>query len=260
MHCPNCRSDNAATTRFCTSCGAVLVEEAPGGGRRRILRPWGLRNSAPPTVSPDFPDLAVSPILAERRAWRVDIGFAGAIAAIVVLVAALYPWLQRADAEPSSRVDERTVALPAPVVAPAVAIAQEARLSAPALVERVPPQALAETGRTRAAGTSSVGAPSRPVAARGLPATPVSYAMPSREGVIADGQGTEAPPTPAPPPAAAPSIEPDRWQVLRAELNGCQPLGVFERATCEQQARLAHCDSYWGHVALCPPLLADSRR
>jgi hypothetical protein len=176
-----------------------------------------------------------------------------------VLVAALHPWLQRAEAEPSSRVDERTVAPPAPVAAPAVAIAQEARLSAPALVERVPPRARAETGASRAADSSSTGAPSRPVAARAMPATPASYAMPSREGIIADGQGAEAPPTPAPPPAA-PSVEPDRWQVLRAELDRCQPLGVFERATCEQQARLVHCDSYWGHVALCPPLLADSRR
>jgi hypothetical protein len=84
--------------------------------------------------------------------------------------------------------------------------------------------------------------------------------MPPREAIIADGQGVDALTAPAPPPAAAPSVQPDRWQVLRAELDRCQPLGIFERATCEQQARLAHCDSFWGHVALCPPLLADSRR
>jgi hypothetical protein len=259
MHCPNCRSDNAPTTRFCTSCGAVLVEEAPGGGRRRILRPWGLRNSAPLTISPDFPDLAVSPVLAERRAWRMDVGLAAAVAAIVLLVATLHPWLRRAEAEPVAIADPRDVSAPAAVAAQTAALAQEARLAAPALVEREPSTARADRLAPRAA-QAVAGVPARPRTASSLPTAPVSYAAMPRETVIGDGQSADVPATPAPPAAAAPSAEPDRWQALRSALDRCQPLGRFERATCEQLARLAHCDSYWGHEALCPPQLVGSGR
>jgi hypothetical protein len=261
MHCPTCREDNAPTTRFCTSCGAVLVEEAPGGGRRRVLRPWGLRDSAPLTISPDYPDLAVSTILAERRAWRMDLGLAGGVVAIVVLAATLHPWLRRAEAEPTSRVDERVVAAAATVSVPAPAIVYETRLAAPALVERAPASASSEAIAAKtAASPPATGAAPRPGGARALPAVPVNYAMTPREAIIGDGQGVDAPVAPAPATAPAPTAEPDRWQVLRSELDRCQPLGVFERATCEQRARLSHCDSYWGHAALCPSLRAESGR
>jgi hypothetical protein len=70
MHCPTCRHDNPATTRFCRACGAVLVESAPDGGRRRVLRPWGMRRTAPPTISPDMLDLADAGI--STRGTRLD--------------------------------------------------------------------------------------------------------------------------------------------------------------------------------------------
>jgi len=260
MHCPNCREHNAPTTRFCTSCGAVLVEEAPGGGRRRVLRPWGLHDSAPLTISPDLPDLAMSPILAERRVWRMDLGLAGAVVAIVVLVAVLHPWLRRAEAEPTSRVDERVVAAPVALSVPNAAIVHETRLAAPALVERAPAAAKPAAEAVKVATPTAVPAPSRPSGARGLPAVPVNYAISPREAVIGDGQGASATDAPAPAAVKAPAAEPDRWQVLRDELDRCQPLGIFDRATCEQRARLSHCDSYWGHAALCPSLRAESGR
>lgn len=260
MHCPNCRADNAPSTRFCTSCGAVLVEEAPGGGRRRVLRPWGLHDSAPLTISPDLPDLAMSPILAERRAWRMDMGLAGAVVAIVVLIAALHPWLRRAEAEPTSRVDERVVATHAASSAPTPAIVHETRLAASALAEHSPATAKPAAEAVKVPATTAVPAPSRPSGARGVAAVPVTYAMPPRETITRDGQGMDAPDAPAPAAVKAPAAEPDRWQALRNDLDRCQPLGIFDRATCEQRARLAHCDSYWGHAALCPSLRAESGR
>jgi hypothetical protein len=33
--------------------------------------------------------------------------------------------------------------------------------------------------------------------------------------------------------------------------------GLIERAVCEQGARLANCDGYWGTVALCPAGRSD---
>lgn len=261
MHCPNCREDNAPSTRFCTSCGAVLVEEAPGGGRRRVLRPWGLHNSAPLTISPDLPDLDLSPIVAERRAWRMDLGLAGAVVAVVVLVAALHPWLRRAEAEPTSRVDERMVGAPVAMSVATPPVMHETRLAAPALVERAPASVRPDAVPAKTAVSPPANAaPSRGSGARGLPAVPVTYAMSPREALTGDGHGVDAPEVPAPAAVNAPPAEPDRWQVLRSELDRCQPLGIFERATCEQRARLAHCDSYWGHVALCPSQRAESGR
>jgi len=71
MHCPTCRHENPATTRFCRGCGAVLVESSPDGRRRRVLRPWGMRRSAPLTVSPDMPDLIDDP--GELHGTRLDV-------------------------------------------------------------------------------------------------------------------------------------------------------------------------------------------
>ena len=91
MHCPTCRHDNPATTRFCSACGAVLVESAPDGGRRRVLRPWGMRRTAPPTISPDMPDLADAAIPTRGTrldpAVRFDFWIIGALVVAVVAVA-----------------------------------------------------------------------------------------------------------------------------------------------------------------------------
>lgn len=252
MHCPTCRADNAATTRFCTSCGAVLVEEAPGGGRRRVLRPWGLRRDAPLTISPDILDLAPEPAASEERVSRLDLWLAGGVAAIVLVVGAMQPWLSRTEAAPTSRAEERIVAAPAVVATPVVALVKETRLAAPALVERKPARPGGAADAAKAVAPLAAPAGARIGAARGVPAVPVAYAMTQRDAVFSDGRSIDSEPPAASAPLTAVAAPQDRWQALREDLRGCEPLGLFDRATCEQRARLAHCDGHWGHVAACP--------
>ena len=96
MHCPHCRLENAASTRFCTSCGAVLVESTPDGGRRRVLRPWGLGSSAPLTESPAMPDLAAAHVLARDgpavRVRRLPWMLGGGIGVLAVAGMLAYPY------------------------------------------------------------------------------------------------------------------------------------------------------------------------
>ena len=106
MHCPHCRCVNAATTRFCIECGAVLVESTPGGGRRRVLRPWGLRSSAPLTESPALPEMAAA--RKARRAtgsrkrplFKVATGVVGIVALSGVIA---YPYSSVGDGRALSR-------------------------------------------------------------------------------------------------------------------------------------------------------------
>jgi hypothetical protein len=245
MHCPHCRHDNAATTRFCTSCGAVLVEEAPGGGRRRVLRPWGLRRDAPLTVSPDFPEDAPMPPRDTGR--RVDLWLAGGVAAVVLTVATLHPW---GPAPVSHATVAETSAPPLVATVPVSGTAvHEVRLSAPALVEPLPAPA---KPAAHDVAPAPVAPPTARLSAKGPAAVPVTYAVPSRPAVIADGESVEvvAAASVAPPPPPAPA--PDRWQTLRDGLASCTSLALLQRAMCEQGARLAHCDGYWGQVTLCP--------
>ena len=61
----------------------------------------------------------------------------------------------------------------------------------------------------------------------------------------------------APAPVLAPAVV-DRWQPLKDALGRCtSSSGVFERASCEQGARLAHCEGYWGQQPLCPAARTD---
>ena len=52
--------------------------------------------------------------------------------------------------------------------------------------------------------------------------------------------------------AAAEAPPVDRFDGLRIALAGCGGRGLFDRAVCEQQARLEHCAGYWGTAPLCP--------
>jgi hypothetical protein len=220
----------------------VLVEEAPGGGRRRILRPWGLRRSAPPTVSPDLPDLrseTVGSAPAAGAGWRLDLWFAGAVVAAVSVVAALYPGLQASESRTPPRNGETVLAAPAVVSLPMTPVAAETRLSSPALVEPARPMAAPPSKPEPPARSRERSREPVPVAA---PPDPVPEPPPAPIVVAA------APP----PPVAVARPAPDRWQALRDQLGGCVALGLFERAMCEQRARLQHCDGYWGHVGLCP--------
>ncbi len=212
MHCPTCRHDNPATTRFCSACGAVLVESAPDGGRRRVLRPWGMRRTAPPTISPDMPDLADAGIpdprhaprsrrplrFLDRRRTRRRLGRSG----LDQRHGAAGPRCAARRRRAGWRgVGELHVSATTPT------IVQEARLKAPPLVDVSPAASL------RTEVTPRVVAP------------------------------VEA----APPPVS------DRWQPLRSALAQCGSVSAtIARAMCEQEARLAHCDGFWGLVAACP--------
>lgn len=242
MHCPHCRRDNAATTRFCVGCGAVLVEEKPGGGRRRVLRPWGLRKSAPLTISPDVSGHAPPPP-EEDGPFRTDLWLAGAVVGVLALGSVLYPALRGPAASRAAGVDAGLAVAPPRAAAPAV---REVRVAAPALVEArtlpAPPAAVP---------VAAAPAPARPTVARHAPAVVPVEVAPPRETAVAEVRAVEpAAVPPAAPARAAPA--PDRWQALRDELGRCAPLGLLDRAMCEQHARLSRCDGYWGHAELCP--------
>jgi hypothetical protein len=249
MHCPNCRESNAATTRFCTACGAVLVENTPGGGRRRVLRPWGLRRSAPPTESPAMPDMAEARTAALRANGRARPRFDVVVVCGLAIVGAAgvvaYPFtstheLARPDvADASPALQEATI-----VTVPAISSVRETQLASPALLEPPP------------APPSAV----KPKPVVQPPAEPAERKAPPQ---IVE----PAPVVVAPEPMPAPRVEPraaserpvaaapvDRWQPLRAQLAACGAVdGLFQRAMCEQGARLAHCEGQWGETPLCPP-------
>jgi hypothetical protein len=246
MHCPHCRCDNAATTRFCIECGAVLVESTPGGGRRRVLRPWGLRSSAPLTESPALPEMAAARKAARRASrgsrrplYKIAAGIAGIVALSGVIA---YPYTLREELS-SFRGEEVTVKAEPQFVAIADLTAVKERL--PGVT--ADPEPIPDAGAPAPKSPASVvepapRAPSRP---------PPVELTPSivREPPTAE-QPVEATPSPQPEP---PRIPTDPWQPLRDALNACGRVqGLWDRATCEQRARLASCDGHWGAVSLCP--------
>jgi len=253
MHCPTCRHDNPATTRFCRACGAVLVESAPDGGRRRVLRPWGMRRTAPPTISPDMPDLMDGGIQTPGTrldpAVRFDFWIVGGLVVALIAVA----WINGTARtsrdsmhDTSAQVGAGSAAYVSATTPP---IVHEARLKAPPLVDVSPAatQGTVATPRVTAAPPS----PARGQA-RAAAAIPVAIATQPGESVIDDGRGEAPAPPVAPVQATSPPVS-DRWQPLRSALAQCGSVnGAIGRAVCEQEARLTHCEGFWGLVAVCP--------
>ena len=241
MHCPNCRSDNPATTRFCTACGAVLVESTKTGGRRRVLRPWGLRSAAPPTESPAMPEI-VAAVQRGRRplSRRLDLRFAAGTLCVVLAGSFLFPYARALEGVRADVVEHA----PPPLVVATTAThaARETTVASPPLVEPV-----ATAVKPRAAPKAQVAPPREAPAREPMPEIPnLPVAATTADPVVAAAH--EPSPT-----VVAPSAPTDPLATLRSALARCgQRAGVFERATCEQGARLAHCDSYWGHTPLCP--------
>ena len=245
MHCPHCRCDNAATTRFCIECGAVLVESTPGGGRRRVLRPWGLRSSAPLTESPALPEMAAARKAARRAAggsrarplYKIVAGIAGIVALSGVIA---YPYTM--SGEPSAaRIDELVAKTEPQVVAITDLTATKERI--PSITpDREPVEVRAPAPKPPVADPPNR-VPVRPPPVE--PAPPIVHDPPAPEPIVVLASSL---PPPEPPRAPA-----DPWQPLRDALTACSRVqGLWDRATCEQRARLAACDGQWGQVALCP--------
>ena len=131
---------------------------------------------------------------------------------------------------------------------PTLTTVRESQIASPPLLE--PASVPAPAPRTVAA-TAAAGPPrnSGKAAAAPIVATPATPATPVRDAVMVEAPRVESPePVAVPPPAPV-----EAWQGLRDALGACsRSSGVWERATCEQRARLAHCDGHWGSVALCP--------
>jgi hypothetical protein len=253
MHCPTCRYDNPATTRFCSACGAVLVESAPDGGRRRVLRPWGMRRTAPPTISPDMPDLADAAIPTRGTrldpAVRFDFWIIGGLVVVLIAVALINGTMRpgrNALDDASGQVGAGSATY---VSATTPTIVQEARLKAPPLLDVSPATTHAPPLTPHV--TTAAPVPARGPA-RGPVAIPVALAALPGEGASDDGR-SEVPAPPVAPVEVPPPPVPDRWQPLRSSLAQCGSVsGTIGRAVCEQEARLAHCEGFWGLVAVCP--------
>ena len=249
MNCANCRQDNPATTRFCTSCGAVLVENTPDGRRRRVLRPWGLGH-APLTESPAMPEMAAArEALDPRSRRRIDISFVGGTIAVTMAAMLIYPYARaletRHDINPAP---ERMNPVADSALLEAYRLVQPAMAPLPKafiLQARVDEPALAAADRERR------------LRSRQAPDTPVIAAMPEPLPPI-DTVVTQM--------SAALTLEPrasaprpvDRWQSLTERLRQCAGAeGLFQRAACEQGARIGPCDGFWGLVEHCPAARTD---
>ena len=175
------------------------MESAPDGGRRRVLRPWGMRRTAPPTISPDMPDLADAAIPTRGTrldpAVRFDFWIVGGLVVALVAVALINGTTRssrNALHDASAQVAAGSAAYVSATTPP---IVQEARLKAPPLVDVSPAatQPSAVTPRVTAAAPS----PARGQA-RGPAAIPVVLAAQSAESASDDGRG-EAPAPPVAP-------------------------------------------------------------
>lgn len=218
-----------------------------------MLRPWGMRRTAPPTISPDMPDLADAAIPTRGTrldpAVRFDFWIVGGLVVVLVAVA-LVNGATRSSRNAAHDASAQVAAGSAAYVsATTPAIVQEARLKAPPLVDvsTAATQAPPVTPRVTTAAPLPARGP-----ARGPVAIPVVLAAQPGEAVVDVGRG-EAPPPPVAPVQALPPPVSDRWQPLKSALAQCGSVnGAIGRAMCEQEARLAHCEGFWGLVAVCP--------
>ena len=204
-----------------------------------------------------MPEIAAAHRAAQRAgeapARGLDQVFAGGVALVAVVGLLAYPYANADETRQAARKGERSATRTAVAVAvPTLATVRESAVSASSIAEALPgPEAQRDVAPkvapvTRVAETGQRA--SRPTPAL---AVPVTSAMPARDAAATgDAQSMDPP---SPPPAAAPPAPVDPWQTLRDALGACaRSGGVWERATCEQRARLAHCDGYWGSIALCP--------
>ena len=231
MHCPYCRETNAPTTRFCTSCGAVLVEEAPGGGPSPRPAPLGTaQERAPDHLARHAPAGRAGAVgtrscargrarrrMVRRRHRRPD-GLGGD------RVSGGRP-LHHGDGigHHDAGLDDRASAGPGSrsvAGRPAPRRSASDRRAAPPRIDR---HRIPRSEPRKAAARPAASAPT------------VQPAAPREAVIVAEARLPEPVPQAA---AAAPAAKPDRWQSLRGELAGCRSLGLLQKAVCEQGARV----------------------
>jgi hypothetical protein len=206
-----------------------------------------MRRTAPPTISPDMPDLADDPAALRPAAdvsSRIDFWIVAGLVLAVIAATWLAGRVRPAAPESAAAVPAVAQRLPSYVTVAMPPMVQAARLKAPPLVEVPPAQSPSQPpAKPRAASAT---------AARAAPPAAAVVATPT-----IDAASEPARPEPAPlVVAVAPSSPPpaaDRWQPLRSAVARCASIsGLIPRALCEQEARLAHCDGFWGVVPACP--------
>jgi hypothetical protein len=167
-------------------------------------------------------------------ARKLGVFLAGGIAVTAVAGTLVYPYAAPQE-EPRKAAEPPIVLLQTPPVAPPV---QETVLRAPPLVEPAVPAPKPESKQRHVVRETS---PPAPVEATVQPQDAVTAPPPEPE---------PAPPAPA---APAPPAPVDRFDPLRDALRSCAARdGLFERASCEQRARIDHCPGYWDQTPLCP--------
>jgi len=210
-----------------------------------VLRPWGLRSSAPLTESPALPEMAAARNARratgsrKRPLFKVATGVVGIVALSGVIA---YPYSSVGDGRALSRGrDIASSALPQVVAIADMTVVKE---SMPTVVREEP---LVMAPATKPVVTRSVETSQRPT-----PRSPVVEAPPP-EVREAPTPEVAVVATIVQPPQETPQPPVDPWHPLREALAGCTRIqGLWDRATCEQRARLASCDGHWGAVALCP--------
>jgi hypothetical protein len=238
----------------------VLVESAPDGRRRRVLRPWGLPRSAPLAMARGSPGrwaagnaaglaAADTPTRAER--WIV-----AALVLIVFGAVVVHDAPEVGNDSMESTSTRRSVSLAflsklaAPPILDAIVLEAPPLRESDSLQRGEPAVPRPDPNRiprgARAASTATLDVLARN-AAPAVGGQTTASRVPSLED---RGAATTLPAWRDGATVAAPG---ERWRSLDTALASCGEVGgAIPRAFCEQEARLLHCDGFWGMVADCP--------
>jgi len=258
--CSICGQQVRPGAKLCLACKAALKrarqetvsELVPlprrSHARRETTPREKERRPAAPTLSPQ--DMALTPAKPRlRRRDAIAVGVCAAVLGLVVYVEAP-GWRTRSSPSP----------LPVPQLAPAPTGEVAPAAGGPSTVEL--PRAVPAPST---AGQDSIPADAPEMAAS---RKPTGYRAPPESAKASASVADTAPaaavlpavevppltaaPEPAPPPVPRAVPRPDRWQVLQETIAGCGRVGFFDGVVCEQKARLAACDGYWGQAPQCP--------
>lgn len=258
--CSICGQQARPGAKLCLACKAALkrarqetvselvpLPRRSHARRKTAPRENDRRPAAPAVSSQGRPATPAKPRL--RRRDAIAVGVCAAVLGLVVYVEAP-DWRTRSSRSPLPvpQLAPAPTGAPAPAAGGSSNVELPSAIPAPTTVERddIP------------GGPTEMVAPTKPT---GLRAPPVSAnaapSVPDTAPAAALLPTVEVPPLtvvpePAPPPVPRAPPRPDRWQILQETIAGCGREGFFDGVVCEQKARLAACDGYWGQVPQCP--------